>query len=392
MLTVYSWGSTQPDTFASLDPDCLCLLNYLRLADVECQVAYCNDPALSPDGVLPFIRDDDVVISGLPRIMQYLIKQARITDLDQPLDPRQQIESDGFVALAGDDLRDLLWYTWYYETGNYVDAIRPEWARLVGFPRSLLVPNRWRGQALERLECRRHLSELGSETNSTNRTNSSAIESIPEVVKRLRTPVRVAKPGVEKLRALAGEVFALLTKKLGDHPFLFGSTPSKADVFIYSYLTLLQFNHKFRDTFISHQLETEHAALGAYVERLRTKLEQASEPVEISVAPRSLAEVALHFGMATVHTVATLPGVHQVVGLVQSIVASEDTDASAQESSDLDTRRANIYYTVGVGAFFTAFLIRGGFLDGMNQSTFLRPTVPHDMVGADGEPLMDEGE
>ncbi|KAJ1988547.1 hypothetical protein H4R33_002393 [Dimargaris cristalligena] len=343
MLVLYSWGSPHPDKFLSLDPDCLTILNYLRLSNLEWSVAFCNNPALSPEGHLPFIRDGDVVISGIPSILCYLQKQG--ADLDRDLNPQEKVESVGFMALCEDTLRNLLHYAWYWEGENFTHAIRPSWASLVPFPTSLIAPTRKRTQALEQLECRWHISEDTNEAPASRRANQPPADPIPE------------------MQALAAETFATFEAQIGTRKYLFGSS----------------YDDQFVVTNLSSLLRRQAPVLQAYMQRVQSELDRSPAIIELDMDPPSLVDLMGGLGRSIVCSIVEWGPVQTLMGRQGEQLADETRTNSEIELSRLN----NVYFTVGVLTFFAGFIIRNGF--------FTRGSAEDDQV-VDGNGELEDDE
>ncbi|KAJ1981137.1 hypothetical protein H4R35_000841 [Dimargaris xerosporica] len=287
MLTAYCWGSPDPGQFLSLDPGCLCILTYLQLTDLEWSVAFSNDPAQSPTGELPFIRDGHVVIGGVHNIVAYLQQQS--CDLDCHLSDQQRAEARGFVSLLTDVFQDVLLYNWYAHTGNFTHGIRPAWAGLVAFPQSVLLPTRLRSQGLARLDCKHHVADATAQRIKDRRAAvQSTSEAVPEkIVQRLRARSGASDSVFTKqMNALAHKGYQTVVALLGSQPYTFGSKPCTVDAFLYAYLCLHLFDANFATPCLRSLIVEHYPALAEYHERVHTYLADC-EVVEVDVTPPS---------------------------------------------------------------------------------------------------------
>ena len=57
---------------SSFDPDCLTVLEILKLHSLPCQVLITNDPHVSPMKILPMLCVQDLVLCGRTDILSYL--------------------------------------------------------------------------------------------------------------------------------------------------------------------------------------------------------------------------------------------------------------------------------------------------------------------------------
>lgn len=117
MITLYQFSPHFGLPNAS--PFCLKLETYLRMAKIPFQIRTVNNPAKSPKGKLPFIKDHDKVLGDTHLIILHL-KQQYGAYLDQNLTPVQQAQTLAITHMVEEHL---------YWIGMYARWIDP-----VGWP------------------------------------------------------------------------------------------------------------------------------------------------------------------------------------------------------------------------------------------------------------------
>ncbi|KAJ1961153.1 hypothetical protein IWQ62_003965 [Dispira parvispora] len=365
MLVLYCWGAPPTEGApCSIDLDSLCVLNYLRLSDSEWSVSYCTNSRLSPDRTLPFIEDDGMVVSGLPRILEYLKRQGH--DLDSHQEPSLELESRGLMAATESILRDVLLYTWFFDTDNYVHDTRKAWASLTTFPYSLYLPMQKRQGALTRLAALRRVDEsiLEAQRPKERADNAAIRDEVPEIVKRLRKRHSAQANSVfsEHMVELAKGCFTQFASRLEHQEYLGGAQYTTADIFFHAYLTLQLYPFSWQHNPIRDLLQKEFSGLLAYHQRMDQVLGAAPLPAVHTTGPPTFYEVLWGLGSSLVHQVShptwwTAPALRQ--------------EGPSKPEDDIFTPQHflhNVYSIVGTATVFFGYLI-------VNQ--FLGPTIPN---------------
>ncbi|KAJ1658585.1 hypothetical protein IWQ61_002208 [Dispira simplex] len=365
MLVLYCWGAPPTEGApCSIDLDSLCILNYLRLSDLEWSVSYCNNPRLSPDRSLPFIDDDGMVVSGFPRILEYLKRQGH--DLDSHQDPSLELESRGLMAATESTLRDVLLYTWFFDTDNYAHHTRKAWASLTTFPHSLYLPMQKRQWALSRLAALRRVDEAIFEAQRPKERTDNAIiqDEVPEIVKRLRKRHSVQAKSVfsEHMSQLAKGCFTQFANRLEHQEYLGGTHYATVDILFHAYLTLQLYPFSWKHNPIRDLLQKEYSGLLAYHQKMSHVLETTPLPDINVTEPLTLYEILWGLGSSLVHQVSHLAWLTSPALRQEGQSKPEDDVFTPQHFVH------NVYTVVGTATLFFGYLI-------VNQ--FLGPTIPN---------------
>ncbi|RIB05539.1 hypothetical protein C2G38_2047515 [Gigaspora rosea] len=220
MLCLYVWGSHWG--LPSIDPACLSVISYLQLVSDEWKVVECSNPNVS-------LTDTHCRRTSCIK---------RWTELDHR-----------FTAYIEESVYDILLFAWYIDSKNFIEVIRPLYARLLSFPMQFFLPTQLRNSAKERLE--RH-----------------GIESIGD------TGFIIDKD--KKMNKIVYESYNVLQKKLGTNEFFFGNQPSSLDAFVYGYLALHIYT-ELPNSELSTILNTEYPRLSRFCERMKDRL--SSRPI-----------------------------------------------------------------------------------------------------------------
>ncbi|KAK2160555.1 hypothetical protein NP493_1636g00014 [Ridgeia piscesae] len=191
----------------SVDHKCLSVMAYCRFSTVPIKFVKTNNPWRSPSGELPVLDSDGKTVTGVSHIFSCLRKQRWGTDYS--LTGRQSADILAFAALIEDKLMPALDYMWWVETKTYVDLTRPWYVKALPFLLKLYLPSaRQRATENRARFCKGH--ELMSDTDLEN-----------------------------KLYKEAKECMNLLSIKLGENNYFFGSTPSSLDALVFGALAPL---------------------------------------------------------------------------------------------------------------------------------------------------------
>ncbi|CAG8546001.1 8706_t:CDS:2 [Scutellospora calospora] len=245
MLCLYIWGSHWG--LPSIDPACLSVISYLQLVSEDWNVIECCNPNVSPTGELPVLRDGLNWIAGVHNIINHLKKNG--LNVDENLTNKQKADSLAFTSYIEECAYDVLLFTWYVDSKNFVEVIRPLYAGLLSFPMQYFIPTQLRDFAKERLT--RH-----------------GIESVGD------TGFLMDKS--TKLNKIVHESYDVLQKKLGDNEFFFRDQPSSLDVMAYGYLALHKYS-ELSNPDLATIFNTEYPRLARFCERMKNYL--SSRPI-----------------------------------------------------------------------------------------------------------------
>ncbi|KAI0235428.1 Metaxin-1 [Lamellibrachia satsuma] len=191
----------------SVDHKCLSVMAYCRFTTVPVKFVKTNNPWRSPTGELPILDSDGTTVTGVSHIFSFLRKQRWGTDYS--LTARQCADILAFSALIEEKLMPALEYMWWVETKTYVDITRPWYVQALPFLLKFYLPtSRQRATENRARYCKGH--ELMTDSELEN-----------------------------KLYKEAKKCMNLLSTKLGDNDYFFGSTPSSLDALVFGALAPL---------------------------------------------------------------------------------------------------------------------------------------------------------
>ncbi|KAL1914220.1 uncharacterized protein VTP21DRAFT_9673 [Calcarisporiella thermophila] len=205
MLELYVWGPAL--SLPSIDPASLASITYLQILGAQYSLIECNDPNISPTGELPVLKDGDVWVGGLQRVISHLSKKD--LDLNASLSPSDQASSLAYAAFLP-HIQDLTLQLWYADTTNFVQAIRPAYAKLLSFPLCYISPVALKRNAKSRLSIR------GIDIKMEKNEGYEKME--------------------EKMVREARQLYETLETQLGKRQYFFGEKPTTLDALIYGHL------------------------------------------------------------------------------------------------------------------------------------------------------------
>jgi glutathione S-transferase len=147
MIQVYQfqpfWG------ILNASPFCMKLEVYLQLANIPYQLHIINNPAKSPSGKLPFIKDGDKTITDTSVIIEYL-KQTYGDELDQNLTAMQKAEAVAVQRMLEEHLYHALIYSRWVDDAGWVKVCPDFFGKLPKLAQ-LIVPGIVRRQTKKAL-------------------------------------------------------------------------------------------------------------------------------------------------------------------------------------------------------------------------------------------------
>lgn len=278
MFVLYSWGGAFG--LPSIDPDCVQVETYLALSGADWKVYRDSNPAVSPTGELPLLCHEEERIVGADKIIRYLVQQGY--DLNRGLDKRERATCSAYTSLLEGNVRDAQLYAWYAEGENFVQSVRPTYAKLLPLSSRYFEPVRLRNRARARLE------RYGVMLDDADVRDKKSEPSSPIAPHKHHGPMH--KSEEEKVRArsimqelepeayrIAKESYAALSAKLGESAFFFGSKPTTLDVIAYGHLSLHIYPTLPRDD-LSNQISKRHSNLVGLCERMREQISRSGKP------------------------------------------------------------------------------------------------------------------
>ncbi|KAG1676983.1 Metaxin-1 [Nymphon striatum] len=167
-----------------------------------------NNPWKSDTGTLPVFRNGSEVIHyTFKEISSYLRSQNY--NADYLLSARQCSEVSAYAALLKEELYPSLLYTWWLDSKNYVEFTRPWYARALPFPHNFYIPGKMRNSS-------------EAVVKSTFKVEFSEESDLQFLVYEH-----------------AKRCFSILSCKLANKEYFFGSSPTSIDAIIFSYLAPL---------------------------------------------------------------------------------------------------------------------------------------------------------
>ncbi|XP_069673119.1 metaxin-1 isoform X2 [Periplaneta americana] len=190
----------------SVDLHCLEVMAYAKFSGVPLQTCVTNNPFWTPNGRLPVFKHGKQVLSSFPEIAAYLRKKNFSADFG--LTPKQCAEVVAYTQLLKAQLYLALQYVWWVDTKNYVELIRPWYAKALPLPYNYYYPGRYEREA------KTHLEALYDQDD-----DPLTIESY--------------------VYGEAEKCLTTLSVRLGEQDFFFGSHPTSLDATVYAYLAPL---------------------------------------------------------------------------------------------------------------------------------------------------------
>ncbi|XP_021923192.1 metaxin-1 isoform X2 [Zootermopsis nevadensis] len=179
---------------------------YAKFSGVPLQTCVTNNPFWTPNGRLPVFKHGKQVLSSLPEISAYL-KQKNFS-ADFGLTQKQCADAAAYTQLLKEKLHLALQYVWWLDTKNYTELIRPWYAKALPFPYNYYYPGKYEQEA------KKHLEALYDQDDDPLTIESSVYGE-------------------------AEKCLTVLSVRLGDQEFFFGSHPTSLDATVYAFLAPL---------------------------------------------------------------------------------------------------------------------------------------------------------
>jgi len=192
----------------SVDHQCLAAMAYFKFCRLPARITKVSNSWSCLSGQFPILQHFDGVENKVKDIFNFLQKQS--LGLDGDLSVLQRSDGLAFSTMIEEKLLPALLYLWWIDSKAYVEFTRPWYAKILPFPLGLYVPLKKRNVCLARLQ-----ACYGEDIDLVDSTHESKI-------------LREAK-----------ECLNLLSTKLGDKPFFFGSKPSSLDALVFGYIAPL---------------------------------------------------------------------------------------------------------------------------------------------------------
>lgn len=190
----------------SVDLHCLEIMAYAKFSGVPLQTCVTNNPFWTPNGRLPVFKHGKQILSGFPEISAYL--RRKNFNADFGLSHKQCSEVLAYTQLLRGQLYFALQYVWWVDTKNYIELIRPWYAKALPFPCNYYYPGSYEREAKQNLQ---------------------ALYDQDDDLQSIETFVY----------GEAEKCLTALSTRLGDQEFFFGSHPTSLDATVYAYLAPL---------------------------------------------------------------------------------------------------------------------------------------------------------
>lgn len=190
----------------SVDLNCLNLLAYAKFSGVPLKINPTSNPFRTPNGTLPVLRCGGETLDSVKDITAFF--RTRNYSADFGLTPKQCAEVVAYDTMLKEKIYPALQYVWWIDIKNYNEFIRPWYAKALPFPFNFYYPGKFERQA----------------------------KAMMESLYPTEDEISVIENGVY---SEAQKCLTLLSTRLGESEFFFGSHPTSLDAVIYSYLAPL---------------------------------------------------------------------------------------------------------------------------------------------------------
>ncbi|KAI8990315.1 Tom37 C-terminal domain-containing protein [Pilobolus umbonatus] len=334
-MQLYVWGPIL--NVASIDPKCVVIESYLRLIKQEYDIVYCNDPQMSPTGELPLLKDKQVWVAGVDRILNHLMKRGK--DANEGLSEEQRAEYVAYSSLAQEKLYDCMLYSWYADSTNFIQCIRPTYADLLSFPSRYIVPIQLKKTAKARLS--KYNVEITADDVGLPNNEKEELKDL-------------MKSGWHQMYSIARDTYGILNTQLSDRDYMFGDRPSTLDCVVYGYLALHVYPNLPHGR-LQHIITTEYPKLTEYCNRMKDLLfkeENNPKEAEASDDVPSVWRTFKNNPVVFVHTVKD--------DFMSYMGKKNDKPEKSQEQIEFDRKR--IWSIAGAVTFFLGYVIYNGIL------------------------------
>ncbi|XP_076634745.1 metaxin-1 isoform X1 [Colletes latitarsis] len=190
----------------SVDTDCLQVLVYAKFNGISLKVNTTGNLFNAPNGRLPVLRCSSGTLDTVEEIINYLREQNINTEY--VLSRKECATVVAYNSMLKEKLFPAIQFIWWIDKKNVDELIRPWYCKALPFPLNFYYPRKFEKQ-----------TQALFETLYPTEDNMVVIEN--------------------KVYSEAQKCLTLLSTRLGDLDYFFGTTPSMLDAIIYSYLVLL---------------------------------------------------------------------------------------------------------------------------------------------------------
>ncbi|EHY52537.1 hypothetical protein HRR83_006971 [Exophiala dermatitidis] len=286
VLELHIWGPAFD--LPSIDAPCLAAICYLRscLPADAWSLIPSSDPAVSPLGELPALRNGETWVSGFDNIVAYLKHvSGGEWDLDKDLDDKQRADRaalSSFLESRGQPLLDLYLYV---STDNYHGGTRQALAEILTWPNSWSVPHQVRAKAKKRSE---HLGLSGLDVDTAQEDKKEDAVLTAQIPKSLRKPRQTVsgllgrnmQKNRFRLDGITSDFFEPLLDALGEKEWFLRDQTSSVDCLALGYLALMQ-SPNLPQAWLKDALHNKYAKLDGWARKHSGEI--FGGPVDVSV-------------------------------------------------------------------------------------------------------------
>ncbi|XP_008545155.3 metaxin-1 isoform X2 [Microplitis demolitor] len=185
---------------------CLQILAYAKFSNAPIRINSTCNPFRTPNGHLPVLRSGSNAIDSVHNIIQFL--KDRNYSPDNLLSAKERADIVSYEYMLRENFYPALQYVWWLDQKNFNDLIRPWYAKAIPFPFNFYYPSQYEKHARATME-----------TLFMNEDDMTVIEN--------------------KVYSEAQKCITLLSTRLGDSDYFFGTSPTSLDALVYSYLAPL---------------------------------------------------------------------------------------------------------------------------------------------------------
>ncbi|XP_051168258.1 metaxin-1 isoform X2 [Leptopilina boulardi] len=187
----------------SIDINCLQALAYAKFCKIPLKINATNNPYRSPNGQLPVLRHQYGIDYTIRNILQFFRKNNYC--LDFGLSPKQCADVNAYETMLKEELFPALQFIWWVDERNFRQVIRPWYGKAMPYFLNYYYPSKYEKEA---------------------KTLMESLYPTEDEISNIETDVY----------GKAQKCLTLLSNRLGDKDYFFGSKPTTLDAIIFSYL------------------------------------------------------------------------------------------------------------------------------------------------------------
>ncbi|KAK0079671.1 hypothetical protein PV325_000960 [Microctonus aethiopoides] len=190
----------------SIDIHSLQILAYAKFSGVALAVNTTCNPFKTPNGQLPVLRNNINKLDSIQDMVKFL--RTKNFTPDSSLSRKQCAEIVSYDYMLKENLYPALQFVWWLDHRNFTELIRPWYSKAIPFPLNFYYPSQYE--------------------------------------KRARAMIELLFPNVDAMTEIESKLYSdaqkcmtLLSTRLGELDYFFGSKPTSMDALVYSYLAPL---------------------------------------------------------------------------------------------------------------------------------------------------------